>query len=151
MFLILLQWLLSLTKSVGKTPPIILAYDNMCNIDRLHVAQSPLPLPSPYNGVWLGVKKIIDVFHFKNHVSPRCRELYSPAEVKESHPNFNTQAGEQTFSWVSRFSHILCAMNKTHHLFYLHRMVIRRNMYTSRCHLNGKKPLLPKCKKIDKY
>ena len=123
---------------------IYLAYDNMCNLAKLKVAQSPLPFPSPLDKVWLDVNKIIDVFHFKNHISPECHKKFSPAKMKDEHPEFNTQAGEQTFVWVHRFSHILCSMNKIHHLFYLHRMVIRRNEYTSKCYVNGKKPLLPK-------
>ena len=39
----------------------------------------------------------------------------------------NTQVGEQTFTWLYNFKHILCAMPKVHHLFYLHQMVVRRN------------------------
>ena len=34
-------------------------------------------------------------------------------------------------------------MNKIHHLFYLHRMVVKRNAYTEKCYRNGKKPILP--------
>ncbi len=118
----------------------------MCHLDKLKVARSPLPFQPPYDRLWFNVTKIIDVFHFQNHIDPTCKERYSPADVKASNPNFNTQAGEQTFSWLSRFKHIICAMNKTHHLFYLHRMVLRRNAYTSKCYQLGRKPVLPKTK-----
>ena len=77
---------------------------------------------------------------FRQLVEPSS---YSPAKVKEKNPDFNTQAGEQTFVWVGRFKHILCAMKKCNHLFYLHRMVLRRNSYTCKCYLRGKKPILP--------
>ena len=117
----MLQWLLCLARVTGKPPPVTLAYD-MCNVQRLQVAQKPLPLPSPFDRLWLEIKKIIDVFHFPNHVNPLCKKLYSPSQLKQDHPNFNTQAREQTFTWIGRYKHIVCAMNKTHHLFYLHCM-----------------------------
>lgn len=92
----------------------------------------------------MNVVKVIDVFHFPNHISPICREKFSPAQMKAENPNFNTQAGEQTFVWVHRFKNILCAMKKCNHLFYLHRMVLRRNKYTVKSYQRGRKPILPK-------
>ena len=127
---------------------IILAYDNMCNLDRLKVARIPLPLSRKgLQNIWLDISKIIDSFHLRNHKNQACQTKYSPHKMKEEHPEFNTQAGEQTFTWAGRFKNILCAMNKTHHLFYLHRMILRRNAYTSRCYQKGRKPILPKSKK----
>ena len=123
-----------------------LAYDNMCNLCRMKVAREPLPLPAPLDTAWLSLNKIIDSFHLRNHVNLQCHQLYSPEGLKLTHPHVNTQAGEQTFVWLGRFKHILCAMTKTHHLFYLHRMVRRRNEYTVKCYLNGRKPILPKSK-----
>ena len=111
----------------------------MCNLDRLKIAKLPLPFDPPLDKLWLDITKIIDVFHFKNHTSVDCKVKYSPQKVKEDNPDFNTQAGEQTFIWVGRFKNILCSMNKTHHLFYLHRMIIRRNSYTTKCYAHGKK------------
>ena len=145
-FLIILQWLLSMINPLNPNskPNVTLAYDNICNLDRMKVAKHPLPLPKPLDTIWIDVTKIIDVFHFPNHVSEECKKIYSPEKVKSENPSFNTQAGEQTFVWVGRFKHILCSMNKTHHLFYLHRMVRRRNAYTVKCYRNGRKPVLPK-------
>ena len=105
-FLILLQWLLSLVKTLGgpsNLPAITVAYDNICNIEKMRIAWKPLPLPPPYNKLWMNVQKIIDVFHFPNHITATCREQFSPLQFKESHPNFNTQCGEQTFAWVGRY------------------------------------------------
>ena len=145
MFLIVLQWLFALLKSSQHIPQVTLAYDNMCNLARLKVAQRPLPLPPPLDLSWSKVEKIIDVFHFANHVLlPECKKNFSPDKLKKENPHFNTQASEQTFVWVGRFKHILCSMNKNHHLFYLHRMVLRRNTYTTKCYRNGRKPILPK-------
>lgn len=141
-FLIIVQWLLTLPNVSNVT----LAYDNMCNLAKLKVAQELLPFSPPLDRLWLDIKKIIDVFHIKNHISQDCLSKFSPVEFKQDHPTFNTQAGEQTFVWVHRFNHILCSMNKVHHLFYLHRMVLRRNRYTTKCYLTGRKPILPKAK-----
>jgi hypothetical protein len=77
-----------------------------------------------------------------------CQEKYDPRPLKEEIPNGNTMAAEQTFVWLSRYKKILCAMPKVHHLFYLHRIVKHRNKYTVKCYKNGKKPLLPKARKI---
>lgn len=103
-FLILIQWLVSLVKANGgKKQHVALAYDNMCNLPRIKAAKAPLPFPPPLDKLWLDVEKVIDVFHFKNHISAECQKKFSPAKLKEEHPNFNTQAGEQTFVWVHRF------------------------------------------------
>lgn len=145
-FLIVLQWLLALLKTSEAIQKITLAYDNICNLTRLRVAQKPLPFPPPLDMAWHNVEKVIDVFHFGNHISPECKKNFCPDKLKEDNPHYNTQAGEQTFVWVGRFKHILCSMNKNHHLFYLHRMVYRRNLYTAKCYKNGRKPVLPKAK-----
>ena len=79
---------------------------------------------------WLKLRKIIDTFHLRNHSNPLCHTPYSPQQMKDEKPCFNTQAGEQTFVWTRKFKNIVCTMGMTHHLFYLHRMVRRRNRYT---------------------
>lgn len=146
-FFILLQWLLTLVqqsggyKNLGK---VAVAYDNMCHVDGLIVARKPLPFPAPLDKMWMNIDKFIDTFHLRNHVNPRCHEVYNPERLAVQIPNMNTQAAEQTFTWIARFRHIVCAMNKQHHLFYIHRMVLRRNMYTSKCYAMGKRPILPK-------
>ena len=142
--MILLQWLLALMQQAKPPSKVVVAYDNMCNLAKMEVACKVLTFPQPLDKVWLNVEKIIDSFHLKNHVSPKCREQFSPALIKTEHPDYNTQSGEQTFVWVGHFKYILCSMNKTHHLFYLHRMVLRRNLYSEKCYINGRKPILPK-------
>jgi len=156
-FFILLKWLQTLlSQQHSVTSPaqdcpasMFLAYDNMCHLDQLKIARKPLPLPPPMDTAWLGMEKIIDAFHLPNHVNPACHVNYSPQRLKEVHPHANTQAGEQTFVWLGRFKHILCAMNKHHHLFYLHRMVRRRNDYTQQCYKGGRKPILPRSKRFN--
>ena len=88
--------------------------------------------------------QIVDELHFRNHVDQTCRATYNPAQVKAEKPDLNFMVAEQTFSWLTKFRRILCAMPKTHHLFYLHRLVKRRNKYTELCHGIKRSPLLPK-------
>ena len=121
----------------------MLAYDNMCHLDGLKAAQEDLPLPPPFHTMWKKVDKIIDSLHIRNHIDPKCQEIYHPKRVKEKNPHFNLMCAEQTFAWLSRYKRICSAMNKTHQCFFLHRMVKRRNAYTELCVHEGRSPLLP--------
>ena len=38
---------------------VIVAYDNMCQLDSLKVAQRPLPLEQPYDQMWLTIQKVL--------------------------------------------------------------------------------------------
>ena len=136
--------------STLKPSAMYLAYGNICNICRLIISRTPLPLAPPFDRLWLHINKVIDSFHLRNHIQ-QCQIDYSPQPLKDRHPNFNTQAGEQTFVWLGRFKHNVCAMTKTHHLFYLHRMIRRRNSYTAKCYLHGKKTYSAKGKKIVRH
>ena len=148
MFLLVLVWMIAalgkLTREERKK--VVLSYDNMCHLDNLRVAKKVLPLPGDLKYLWLDIKKIIDTLHTRNHKDRRCHQLYNPDELKQQNPTFNTMSCEQTFAWISRFKKILAAMQKTHHHFYLHRMVKRRNKYISFCYRNGRRPVQPKVK-----
>lgn len=124
----------------------ILSYDNMCHLDNLKVAKKPLPLPGYFEHLWMDIQKIIDSLHIMNHKDRRCREKYNPEKLKKEHPEMNTMCCEQTFAWLSRFKRILSSMPKTHHHFYLHRMVKRRNAYIERCYMQGRRPVVPHVK-----
>ena len=115
--------------------------------------RKPLPIPPPYNEILMSVTKVhmlmflyiypvlnqfncmiivgeCDELHFRNHTDMVCREKYNPSTIKEKHPGVSFMSAEQIFAWLSRFHTILSAMPKTHHLFYLHRLVEKRNAYT---------------------
>lgn len=96
-----------------------------CNLNRICAAKEPLPFSAPFDTMWLSITKIIDSFDFRNYTNPDCKQKYSPFKMKIEHPTYNTQSGEQTFVWASHFKHIVCAMTKRHHLFFLHWMVKR--------------------------
>lgn len=136
-------------KSVIKEriPKIVLAYDNMCNVDGLKIASTKLPLIEPLDEMWHLITKVIDRLHIRNHKQIKCKTVYNP---EGKIPNeFNTMAAEQTFSWASRLKRIACAMPRRHHFFFIHRAVKRRNQYTQRCHQNNKTPVLPKGKDVN--
>ena len=88
--------------------------------------------------------QVIDEVHYKNHTDARCLSRYNPAIAKEKHPDANFMVAEQTFSWLSRFKSILCAMPKNYHMFYLHRLCLRRNRYTEKCNKLERRLFLPK-------
>ena len=122
-FLLVVAWLITTFGHMKREEwgKIVLAYDYMCHVDNLRVAQSPLPLPGRLKHIWHDINKIIDDLHLRNHKDARCAEKYSSSTVRGEIPDMNTMSCEQTFAWLSRFKKILCAMTKTHHHFYLHR------------------------------
>ena len=89
------------------------------------------------------VTKVIDDLHIKNHRDDKCQAKYHPKKVKENHPDYNLMCAEQVFAWLSRFKRITCSMNKTHHCFFIHRIVKRRNQYQELCAQLERSPLLP--------
>ena len=139
-FLLVLTWLIAAfgRKRREDWKRITVSYDNMCHLNNLKVARCPLPLPGDLAHIWLEVNKIIDDLHIKNHKDPRCEQYRAPEEIG------NTMACEQTFAWLSQYKKILSAMPKTHHHYYLHRMVVRRNRYISQCYAEGRRPVQPK-------
>ena len=128
-----------------------ISYDNMCNVVKMRAAQRSLP-PSfgKFSDVWKKTNKMIDGLHISNHKDAFCKEQLGPdrfdimyLDLKETR---NSMTAERVFSWASRFKKIVSVMPKPRHLFYMHRMILRRNQYTSTC-LKSKQPvLLPKIK-----
>ena len=53
---------------------------------------------------------------------------------------------EQVFCWLGRFKKCFNSLPKHKQLFFMHRLVKRRNAYTSLCYKMGKTPLLPSIK-----
>ena len=144
-FMIILTWLLETLKKipVSQWGEVVVSYDNMCHLDGMKAAREPLPLPSPYNKMWQSVTKVIDELHIKNHCDKKCHEKYHPKQVKERHPEYNLVCAEQVFTWLSRFKKITCSMNKTHHCFFIHRLVTKRNRYSELCAKLNRNQLLP--------
>ena len=75
--------------------------------------------------------QVVDLFHFPNHTDSECKRKYSPDAIrkKEEHKDWNMMCAEQTFVWLIR--KMMCAMNKTHHMFFLHRIIVHRNDSTN--------------------
>jgi hypothetical protein len=116
----------------------------MCNLARLRAARADLPLPSPFNKMWEKIGKVIDTFHLNNHKNHDCHIMYDPKQIKDRFPNLfsaNTEAAEGTFAWLGKFKQAMFKMPKYRQLFFLHRLVLRRNLYLEKCHLESKAPL----------
>ena len=108
---------------------VCLAYDNMCHMDSLKIANGTLPLPEPFNESWNLIGKVIDRLHLRNHVDPKCKQMYNADDKIPK--GFDTMACEQTFIWASRFK-VMCAMPHIHQFFCT--IVKYRNAYTEKCH-----------------
>ena len=152
-FLVLILWLYRKFKPLldavltaeqldEKISHTVIAYDNMCHVDGLKLAKLDLPFQKPFDKMWQRVVKVIDRLHIRNHKDDKCKTVYNPDGKIPA--KYNTMAAEQTNVWASRLKRIICAMPRIHQFFYLHRSIKRRNLYTQRCHLNKKTPLLPK-------
>ena len=83
-FVFTLFWLFEILSQVPseKWHKIILAYDNMCQLDSLKVAKKPLPLEPPYDQMWLTIQKvcIYSVFvteFLKNGSNHACNLVYT--------------------------------------------------------------------------
>lgn len=142
-FLLTLTWLMAkfADKKREDWKEITLSYDNMCYLDNLKVTRKELPLPGQLKYIWSDINKIIDTLHIKNHVDKRCQMKYNPDVLKETNPSYNTMVCEQTFAWLSRYKRIVASMPKTHHHFYLHRMIKTRNAYISLSYQKGQRPI----------
>ena len=73
MFFLTLLWMITEFGKLGREVwrKITLSYDNMCNLDSLKVARSPLPLPGDLKYIWQDIGKVIDDLHIKNHKNPK--------------------------------------------------------------------------------
>jgi hypothetical protein len=109
-----------------------------------------LPLPGKFKSMWKNVNKIIDGLHISNHKRGMCKTELHPKRFHEANPlltSINTMAAEQTFSWCGRYKKQLASMPKRQQMFMLHRLCIRRNKYTQKCHtVEKREPTLPKDK-----
>ena len=59
-FVIVVEWLYEVLQHLpeDKWEQLVIAYDNMCHLNSLRAAQSPLPLPPPYDQMWIRVTKV---------------------------------------------------------------------------------------------
>ena len=53
-----------------KWEQLVIAYDNMCHLNSLRAAQSPLLLPPPYDQMWIRVTKIYTLIFPEKFILP---------------------------------------------------------------------------------
>ena len=81
---------------------------------------------------------IVDRFHIKGHVNPKCDIKSGDCEFHPDLPKFsviasgNTECAEQCFSFLRRFGHMMKYMGKNKYLFFLQIIVLARNKVTER-------------------
>ncbi|CAB3982060.1 Hypothetical predicted protein [Paramuricea clavata] len=81
-----------------------LAFDSMYNFNRLRAARKLLPLPQPYNNIWLKINKVINELHIIL-INFICKTKYSSDLLKEKIPGLNTPVAEQTFVWAAKVNY----------------------------------------------
>ncbi len=121
-FLITVAWLYQRLQNVPENEwsDLFVAYDNMCQLNRLRVANNPLQL-GPYDAMWQKVTKIIDGLHLSNHKNPTCNEKYNPDRVIVrfgEDVTRNRHAAGPTFSWLTKFTKQLNSMPKERQMFF---------------------------------
>ena len=99
--------------------------------------------------IWLDTSKIIDELHIKNHADKRCIEKnITEGGPVRGHEHYVLRTDFCTA--ISMFKKILSTMLKTHHHFCLHHMLQRRNVCTSQCYVEGRQPVQPKFRHVEK-
>ena len=95
------------------------------------------------------INKGVDALHIANHSREECKKNYPEVitELRSLFENPNTESAEQTFVWLGKYKKILNSMTKRKHMFFLHCLVVERNLYTEWCYENGLKPKLPQAKR----
>jgi hypothetical protein len=85
-FLLTLQFLMQRLQATPEDEweDFFLAYDNMCNLDRLRAARKPLPLPQPYDNIWLKINKVFDRLSYEEPQTTRMQ--YSSDLLEEKIP-----------------------------------------------------------------
>ena len=60
MFVFTVYWLFEILSPlpIEEWSTVTLAYDNMCSLDSMKVAQKPLPMEPPYDQMWLSIQKV---------------------------------------------------------------------------------------------
>ena len=81
---------------------------------------------------------IVDRFHIKGHVNPKCDIESRDCEFHPDLPTFsviasgNTECTEQCFSFLRRFGHMMSIWGRTNTCFFLQIIVLARNKVTER-------------------
>ena len=108
-------------------PPKVLAYDDACHLLKfwqLREAKSAFVQ-------WLfhhqKMQLVVDRFHFRNHDAPFCRKWVDPSKCNALHHNTQTEAAEQSFSWLARSKHMFCSMNEGAFQFMMIHLLSMRN------------------------
>ena len=123
-------WLhkLYLTKTFPQLPheKTIVGYDDGCHYHSY--VTNPIRAQASVEAEIIAKQDvIIDNFHLRGHIDPRCKEKFNP----KKHPlakHFNTEVAEQTFSWFGKYKHIGRYMSLVLYLVFVIRLLNERNL-----------------------
>lgn len=113
----------------GVMPPAVLAYDDACHLLKFWQLRTGI---STFVSWLLSVRKlklVVDRFHFKNHVGAFCKRWVDPSKCAELSESTQTEAAEQSFSWLARSKHMFRKMSQGRFRFMLLHMLHERNQF----------------------
>lgn len=108
-------------------PPKVIAYDDACHLLRfwqLREAKSTF-----VSWVLKSLELVVDRFHFRNHVGKFCKMWVDPSKCEALSDDSQTEAAEQSFSWLARSKHMFRGMSKGRFQFMLLHLLHERNQY----------------------
>ena len=108
-------------------PPKVIAYDDACHLLRfwqLREAKSTF-----VSWVLNSLELVVDRFHFRNHVGKFCKQWVDPSKCEALSDDSQTEAAEQSFSWLARSKHMFRGMSKGRFQFMLLHLLHERNQY----------------------
>lgn len=113
----------------GVQPPEVLAYDDACHLLRWWQLRAHLSIFIRWLLSHKKVQLVVDRFHFKNHVGKFCKQWVDPAKCAALGPKTQTEAAEQSFSWLARSKHTLRHMTEGRFQFMVLHLMEQRNQW----------------------
>lgn len=109
------------------SPPKVIAYDDACHLLRFWQLREA---KSKFVAWVLNVLVlVVDRFHFRNHVGKFCKQWVDPSKCEALSDDSQTEAAEQSFSWLARSKHMFRGMSKGRFQFMLLHLLHERNRY----------------------
>ena len=105
----------SFQKGVYDPDKLVIVYDDACHLKRFSMKRPGMTETSTYLS---SADIFCDRLHFSNHVDKWCATNCDPRQCYKLN-EVNTEACEQIFSWLSRYSFMTRYMNRYRFLFFI--------------------------------
>ena len=113
----------------GVPPPEVLAYDDACHLLRFWQLRQHSSKFLQWLLSFKRVQLVVDRFHFRNHVGKFCKQWVDPGKCTALGSHTQTEAGEQSFSWLARSKHTFRHMSEGKFQFMMLHLLDERNQY----------------------